>query len=42
MIMRLYNGLKHFLEPVTVYKRIVDDPEAIKPVFKDVMYKIDG
>lgn len=42
MIMRLYNGLKNFLEPVTVYKRIIDDPDAIKPTAKDVAYKVEG
>lgn len=42
MIMRLYSGLKHFLEPVKVYKRIIEDPEGIKPIFKDVEYTILG
>lgn len=42
MIMRLYSGLKNFLEPVTVHKRIINDPDAIKPVSEDVTYKIEG
>lgn len=40
--MRLFGGLKAFLEPVVVHKRVIDDPDAIKPVIRDVKYTIEG
>lgn len=42
MILKLYNGLKNFLEPITVIKETTVDPDAIRPIRNDTRYEVLG